>query len=334
MSYLVSFISFNRYDIGSVQYCNNSHNGILYKWYWAPSQKVFLSLIFSYQFFIATSSKDFYFYLQENRSLEPGTGVRNPKYRWPRVGNKIFVPFLIDPRSRYASSQIDRIYTAMTHISERTCVNFKWRSDEDNFLFIHSGKWCNSYIGMMGGGQKLSLEKNSPCGNHLGTIIHELVHSLGFAHMQSHGLRDGYVKVINENIMRGAEYQFEKFYPWETTNFGTPYDYYSIMHYDSFAFSRNGKPTIIAKSEKFNRIIGRMERLSYGDVMRIRRMYNCECVENMKICWTWEILMHLSRWKRSKIFLLKFKFLLKIKIQTFPIELFSGQNFKILDGSC
>jgi hypothetical protein len=136
---------------------------------------------------------------------------------------------------------------------------------------------------MVGGGQKLSLEKNA-CGNHLGTIIHELVHSLGFAHMQSHGHRDGYIKVINENIMRGAEYQFEKFNPWDTTNFGTPYDYFSIMHYDSYAFSRNGKPTIVAKSEKLNRIIGRMETLSFGDVMRIRRMYKCECVENMKSC--------------------------------------------------
>lgn len=248
------------------------------------SQVVFLSLI-PITFFIATSSKDFYLYLQENHSLEPGTGIRNPKYRWPRVGNKIIIPFLIDPRARYSQTQIDKIYTAMTHISEKTCINFKWSGDEENFLFIYSGRWCSSHIGMMGGGQKLSLDKNASCGSHLGTIIHELVNSLGFAHMQSHGHRDSYVKVMNENIMRGAEYQFEKFNRWETTNLGTPYDYFSIMHYDSYAFSRNGKPTIIAKSEKFNRIIGRMERLSYGDVLRIRRMYKCECIENyMESC--------------------------------------------------
>lgn len=172
----------------------------------------------------------------------------------------------------------------MTHISDRTCIRFKWRSFEENFLLIYSGNWCSSYIGMVGGGQKLSLGKNTSCATHLGTIIHELVHSLGFGHMQSHGHRDGYIKVINENIMRGAEYQFEKFSPREMTSFGTPYDYLSIMHYDSYAFSRNGRQTIVAKNEKFNRIMGRRERLSYGDILRIRRMYNCECVEEMRNC--------------------------------------------------
>lgn len=221
-----------------------------------------------------------------NLLLDPGTGIRNPKYRWPREGNKILVPFLIDPIAKYSKIEIERIYAAMRHISERTCINFKRRRYEKNFILIYSGNWYSSFIGRVGGEQRLSLEKGSTCANQIGTIIHELVHSLGFAHMQSHAERDRFITIINENIMQGEKYQFEKFNPWEASSFGTPYDYMSIMHYNSHAFSRNGKPTIIVKrNKKFNRVIGQMKSLSFGDVKRIRNMYNCDCIQQrLKSC--------------------------------------------------
>lgn len=235
------------------------------------------------------------FYYNQPHNLHPkdydndinlsGTGMRHLKYRWPREGNKIVVPFLIDPEARYERIQIERIYAAMRHISEKTCIHFKWRRFEQSFLLIHSGKWCSSFIGRVGGEQRLSLEKGSSCANQIGTIIHELVHSLGFAHMQSHGHRDRFITVLNMNIRRGEEFQFEKLSPWEASSFGTPYDYFSIMHYNSHAFSRNGRPTIITKYEKFNGVIGQMQTLSYGDVMRIRNMYKCDCIQRgLKSC--------------------------------------------------
>lgn len=33
----------------------------------------------------------------------------------------------------------------------------------------------------------------------------------------------------------------------ESSYYGQPYDYYSIMHYDSLAFSKNGFETLVAK---------------------------------------------------------------------------------------
>lgn len=43
------------------------------------------------------------------------------------------------------------------------------------------------------------------------------------------------------------EYAFDKYPPSEVTTFNVPYNYRSIMHYDSGAFSSNGQPTMISK---------------------------------------------------------------------------------------
>lgn len=45
----------------------------------------------------------------------------------------------------------------------------------------------------------------------------------------------------------GHENNFDKADKEKTTGFGVPYDYRSVMHYSSTAFSVNGKKTIIPK---------------------------------------------------------------------------------------
>jgi hypothetical protein len=42
----------------------------------------------------------------------------------------------------------------------------------------------------------------------------------------------------------GQEHNFDKYDANTITNFGVPYDYDSVMHYDAYAFSANGQPTI------------------------------------------------------------------------------------------
>ena len=43
------------------------------------------------------------------------------------------------------------------------------------------------------------------------------------------------------------EFNFNKYSKSTIDSMGTPYDYGSVMHYDARAFSRNGRPTIVAK---------------------------------------------------------------------------------------
>ena len=50
------------------------------------------------------------------------------------------------------------------------------------------------------------------------------------------------------------------------------YDYDSIMHYDSFAFSKNGDPTIVKRSDK-SLIRAQRDGLSAGDLASVEKYY-------------------------------------------------------------
>lgn len=51
------------------------------------------------------------------------------------------------------------------------------------------------------------------------------------------------------------------------------YDYESIMHYDMYAFSENGLPTI--EPLQANVTIGQRDNMSASDIEAVRRLYNC-----------------------------------------------------------
>jgi hypothetical protein len=68
--------------------------------------------------------------------------------------------------------------------------------------------------------------------------------------------------------------QFEKYSLDIITHLETEYDYASIMHYASTAFSKNGLPTIETKRPR-GAIIGQRTGLSDNDVFKINKLYNC-----------------------------------------------------------
>ena len=54
-----------------------------------------------------------------------------------------------------------------------------------------------------------------------------------------------------------------------------PYDYASIMHYHSTAFTANGQPTLITLLQAAQSIIGQRDGFSACDLLRLNQMYSC-----------------------------------------------------------
>jgi hypothetical protein len=77
-------------------------------------------------------------------------------------------------------------------------------------------------------------------------VEHELGHIIGLPHEHQRPDRDNFVVIHWENIIPEYYDQFEispeSDWAYDYTRY--PYDYNSIMHYDSFAFSANGGETI------------------------------------------------------------------------------------------
>jgi hypothetical protein len=129
-------------------------------------------------------------------------------------------------------------------------------------------------VGKVGGEQKVNLQSPG-CVTKSGTVIHELMHALGFLHEQNREDRDKYVRIIDANVREGYEVNFVKASPGETSSFGVSYDYGSVLHYSEKAFSKNNKPTIEAKMST-NTKMGQREGFSQKDIEKVKKMYKCQ----------------------------------------------------------
>lgn len=107
-----------------------------------------------------------------------------------------------------------------------------------------------------------------------GIPIHEFIHALGFAHMQAHVDRDDFLTINYQNMDEVWKPQFAKVDPLNYGNFGTLYDYWSVMHYGRKAFSNNGNDVMTPKNISYIDIIGQ-RKISEGDIDRVNRMYEC-----------------------------------------------------------
>ncbi|CAH3188184.1 unnamed protein product, partial [Porites lobata] len=111
--------------------------------------------------------------------------------------------------------------------------------------------------------------------NNVPTIVHEMMHAIGFFYEQSRSDRDEYVKIYWENILPKYKDQFDK-YSWRTLdNLGVSYDYQSVMYYDRMAFTKNGKPTIVAIGNENMEFGAPNNLLSTRDAVEINALYNC-----------------------------------------------------------
>ncbi|XP_059472510.1 uncharacterized protein LOC132194928 [Neocloeon triangulifer] len=178
-------------------------------------------------------------YYNNSQAIEGKNGIIGENFRWP--GGVVYYEI----SKRFSRNSRRQITKAMNEYHTRTCIRFKkYTGVQRDFVFIGNEKsGCWAAVGRTGGPQYMNLQTPG-CVTLLGTVIHELMHVVGFWHEQSRLDRDSHVKILWNNVRDANRHNFNKA---RSTSFGVPYDYSSVMHYSASAFSKNGRPTILPK---------------------------------------------------------------------------------------
>lgn len=203
--------------------------------------------------------------------------TNNTAYRWTNG----IVPFEISNDFLIGSDGRNEILLAINEINVRTNCSFIERTIEPNYVvFMYDEKWCQSYVGMLGGRQEIrcAIGKNFKAGS----LIHEILHCLGFYHEHQRPDRNEFINVVKSNIKRLADFEILNNEIVQTLGI---YDYGSIMHYPRRIINENlvvnTKIDTIEPLKPLDAetLLGQRGSLSSKDVTAINLMYPTKAVK-------------------------------------------------------
>ncbi|GBN33124.1 Astacin-like metalloprotease toxin 1 [Araneus ventricosus] len=186
--------------------------------------------------------------------------------RWPNG----VVPYVIDASVSHIK---DLILKSMRHIEQNSCIRFKQRTNEHNYVTVFYGNGCWSFWGLLNRGeQKLSL---GPGCEIFGTVVHEFLHALGFKHEHNRSDRDNYLDIHLENVDKAWHFAFKKLLPHENRLL-TGFDYNSVMLYGQESFAKAyGLKSMTAKDGRFMDEPYNKPGMSASDIKRLNMLYQC-----------------------------------------------------------
>lgn len=172
------------------------------------------------------------------------------------------VPYEIAPH--YDEWERSVILSAMAEFPKHTCISFRPRTANDRYYLAinkyYNLERCFSYIGRQTtslfrtreGNIETQMRLDPSClrFNGRGTVMHELMHIIGFYHEHQRDDRD-------PRVSGSATHYNYKIYPRSTTYYMGNYDPTSIMHYNF--------PGIVYPRSYF----------SVSDILRINTLYRC-----------------------------------------------------------
>jgi len=213
--------------------------------------------------------------VNSSSSLHPSderNAINNRKKLW-RNG---VIPYVL--ASGYTQRERQKIRGWLRDFGKTNCVRAVPRTNQRDYIFVHSGGGCSSHVGRKGGRQTLSLKRRGCL--YRSTVLHEFMHAAGFWHEQSRADRDRYIRVVLQNVAPKMRYNFKTIKRPIARLIGT-YDYKSVMQYGSYAFSYNRRKTLVLKKNPAARLGQRPDgTLTSMDIFKLRRLYRCRGCAN------------------------------------------------------
>lgn len=212
---------------------------------------------------------------QKSAMSSPGSTYASIKTNlWPKQGSYVNVAY--DVTSTLANDKVfsNALRDTISDYEKYTCLRFKPRTNEKQYLYIIKGNGCSSPVGTRGATRSNRISIGEGC-QAKATIIHEVAHSLGFYHEQSRPDRDLYLKIHLENVPESWRHNFDKHPSGEIDSLGTKFDYRSVMHYGKTAFGDQGKLTLETKDPYYANLIGAASGFSAIDIVQFNKLYKC-----------------------------------------------------------
>jgi len=199
--------------------------------------------------------------------------VKSKNRRWPKMSNgRVRIPYII---SFWGPGTKGNIKEAAKLLSKNTCIDWVPKTSSDTNYVKFISKWfggCWSQVGRSGGKQQINL--GFGCGSDR-VVRHEMGHAMGFHHEQSRTDRDEYVKILWNNIKSDRKGEFKKYSNKIISSYGIPWDWDSVMLYDSKAFQKwFWQNTML--NRKTNKGFGSKSTYSHWDFEGLNRLYECK----------------------------------------------------------